>query len=525
MRNDRSALTGSALTIALIVGLVTTMLAGALLAVAAADARQSGAVAARAQAVFAAEAGVSEVLAELNRRADIDGDGIEGSIASRQAPRSLPGAGGEYYVERVEQGTSHVVTARGAVPAFDAPGSVEVTVEALLAPHIPWPGGEAAVTVGGDPDRVQFRVHGHGHHWQDHHGHHHDPGTAVIDGRPADLPAILVQAPFAYDQIMESIYRELRRDAPLVLQGSPVETYVTDRGHEATAPVVQDDSLVFDVDLLNDVRQGLIEGANDLAVGADLTLTSDRDFRDPQTWGTPEDPQVTVIDANKVDIRAPVTGSGTLIVYGDLDVRREGSLTWDGDVLIVGNGRHRTRLSTHGGAISVTGNVAVLGDGHHGDVELHLHGDHGAHPDDLGDPGRDGIENTGHIGTLDVRGSVIVLGDTAEDARADARMKIHKHSEVSIDGLVLFAGNRARLDIHNHAHEDENGGFVLNGQLAIGVEQGRRRDELRIRLDGQTQITFDQANVDRAIRGLDTLASRLLADPPTFRVAGWVERR
>jgi hypothetical protein len=116
----RAAERGSALVVSTIMIVVALGIVGALLAVIQAQTQLAGGARDGVQALYIAEAGVNDGMAEIVSGVDVDGDGL-GSLA-----RSF--AGGQYVVVATPSGTAYIMHSTGTVR------QVQRTVEAVFAP-------------------------------------------------------------------------------------------------------------------------------------------------------------------------------------------------------------------------------------------------------------------------------------------------------------------------------------------------------------------------------------------------------
>lgn len=237
------------------------------------------------------------------------------------------------------------------------------------------------------------------------------------------------------------------------------------------------------------------------------------------TWGSPTDPQVIVIEGKKlkIDHGAVVTGYGTLIIYGNLDIHH-GALNWYGDIIVMaespdgGKKGKGSKLHNHHGGLNVEGSIIMLGNGSKGKAKFDIHNT-GKHDDY----------------TTSIDGGVFMFGGAADD-KDKVEFKA-KHGNLTIDGLIAMMGSQVKIKIHPD-NKKKGGGklFNLNGGLVLVVPDdtnARRpnRQKADINLDGNVAIQYDSVKVAKALQNLlDFIESLDSFDPgPTKYVlsGGW----
>ncbi len=207
---------------------------------------------------------------------------------------------------------------------------------------------------------------------------------------------------------------------------------------------------------------------------------------DGTVWGTQENPQITVIDAKKlkIDGGAQVTGYGTLIVYGNLDIHH-GSLDFTGNIIIMGespDGKTKeAKLQNHHGTLNIDGTVILLGNGK-GKAKLHIH-------------------NTNKVddGGTNITGAVLLFSGSGNQ-KDKAEFKA-KHGNLNVDGLVAIIGDKVKVDLHPENKKKKGTQSInIQGGLIVAVpDDGNGNQKADVKLHGNVTVQYDSVKVANAL--------------------------
>lgn len=464
MRRNRES--GTALLVALTLTVIFLGFTMALLGIALSHSTDSLTSSAELKALFAAEGGLNEAIADLNR----GGTGnVTGAIDGIPFDARAVHVADRYLIDSVGTNRQYVRAVRTAVvPALPVP--VDRAAITFVGPS-----GKAAAL-----DTTITRN-----------------GNVLISGQSAQLPAVGVEDPTSYTTIMEDLIPKIASGqvSANTFRGTPEVQYTAADGSTASVPVLPLPTPEWDAEKLEALRLKLIDKVvNGLMPKASTTYRAGA-----SSFNTPTDigPGVTVIDGASLNVNSNVNGSGILIINGgSLNVTQHNQFHWDGTVFIVGKSGAGAQMVNSGGDMQVQGNVIVLGNqGSQSDLTI----------------GSDYANSN----TL-INGAVLLMAGT--NPNDGARFEVGSGG-VNMHGWVGVFGGTSQIGATN-----TQGVFNVLGSMTVGVDGAHPQDGLaEVDFDGNVHVQYNQNHLDRAIAGLLGLIQMLQLPPPTYREEGWME--
>ncbi len=498
---------GSALVLSFVIVVVLAAAAAALVSLTVVESQARSASLEGEQAVEDADAAVALKLLELNDADDA-------------TARTYEGAGRVSTIALEKRGAMLLGKARGEIGRESR--DVEVVFGRRFALPFPGAGGGGALAIYGDPDKAKLKIAGVDKDL----GDDGSAGVVVSDGHDAaglrpGIPGLAVEGD-AFDRIMSGLAKKMldEKKAKIpgtVFDGEPVvDVNVYDKKGKyegtITTSAVEVDGGQLDYPRVESLADSIIASLrSNVMPGATVIDTGSKgiDIKGGLTiWGTPFAPRVTVVTGKdlRVDGGAVVRGSGILVVTGNLNLHHA-TLEFDGPVIVFGDKDKKSddpKLHLHHGTMTINGPLLLLGDDSSKTAKLHLHND---------DKTNDGLAT--------INGPVLAIAQG--DKKTKAELKAH-HGDVEINGVVMLAGDRAKLDVG----KDKRDTFRVDGGVVVAVPPHTKdKTKADIRLDNGTAIRYDSVEVERSIRALNGLAGQIGAPEDLFtegyRVMSWRE--
>jgi len=263
------------------------------------------------------------------------------------------------------------------------------------------------------------------------------------------------------------------------------------------------------------VEENLIPNADTTITGKDAKIDTD------QTWGTPSDPEITVIDADtlKVDKGATISGAGVLIVKGRLDLH-DATFNFAGAVIVLGADKKDARIHNHHGTTTIDGPLVVIAN-EKGKASVHIHNEAGT---------------AGNQSGTTVNGAMLLLATESGKAKKnEARFHYH-HGTMRVNGFFgMFGDDRAKMHIHGKKDGDKQGSFEMNGATVIGslVDPSEPKDKGRVDVHlhgGNIKFNYDSVELAKGLASIAKLLETTNPDedvlpPASRRVVGWQDAR
>lgn len=509
---------GSALLVSVIAIFVMLGLSTAFFMIVLGEANTQHSTQAGTDAFYVAEAGLAQALMELRTGEDIDGDGTVGSAAGTFH-------GSPYAVSLTDMGDGTlqlvaVATVNGTSRA--------VEVRVTSAPPVPLPGfgAQAALAILGKlgkKGKVDLHLKKPWNETDDVEGDWTSDSTSpiAVDGTDAagvkpDLPGLGIEDSDTFNKVSQKIAEDILKgkipeDAFL---GTP-NTIVDKKGNPVSASVypLQTNPTSLNYENMNVIADQLevyldtsvIPSADVFVSGADAKISVNT------TWGTPTDPQVVVIDANKATVQpnVEVSGYGTLVVQGDLSLLNNSKFDWHGEVIIMGGTNKDAVFKNKKGHLNVDGMVLVLGTNEtKGKSKLELHND---------------IDFT-NDSTTTINGPLLVWTGNNSDKEEKAEFKA-KHGNFDINGFIGVYGDKTKLDVKiDDKKSAADGGFIVHGGIVVAVPGSDEKHKAKVHLHGDDiLIQYDSVAIENAISALLAFANQM-PDPflqESYQIVSW----
>lgn len=411
-----------------------------------------------------------------------------------------------------------------------------ISVAVAPTPAVPLPGwsADAAIAIYGDTDKkLKLKIPGHIADPDDPTETDEKDRDVLISGIDTSVNGhnvlgLGIESAEGYEKVMEKIAKKMR-DGKIpenIFQGDPVVEYIVGSKKKKEEGTVNTSvglvaSPSLDAEFFAAIAEDLADAVeSDLVPLASTVVVDDHVFSEDTTLGTPENPQVTVIEGNRVKIQdgATVSGTGTLIIHGDVEIKNDSTLKFDGDIIITGTNPGKTvreaKLKNKKGIVQVDGNVILLGTGK-GKAKLEIHNEE--------DPEDESAETY-------FNGAVFVFSGI-EETKDKAEVKIKK-GHVTMNGLLAIIGDKAKLDIKKgkkvahprkpHLVTD----FTMDGGIVVAVPDDEKGTKAEVKLDGHVTVTYNSEKLESALTSLLEFAQQFGPANPfpmKYSVVSWRE--
>lgn len=471
---------GAALIVASIVAFVVLVLMAGMVTMSFTKSRALAETVRQTNCEYVAHAALNAAFAEVLAGEDPEGDGL-GAVGTGDPVVFTDSQGnvlGEYLAIVTQQGTNNVITAVAGVPDLANPEfveSMEGVVQAqptfLLKPK---PG---AISASGPITHPSFPSMG---------------SDDLIDG--GQFPAFTLSSELAYENLMDELGFLIfaRKITGEELQGTPYSVYDHHHNGKTKLPLAVQSGVTLTAEALNDYRNSLRTAVLDLAAQADRVVTSR--INNSPTWGTENNPQVTVIEAKKIGkdrvfnkSNQTITGNGTLIIKHTIRPGKNGkkpNINWDGDVYVLGfDGDGSDLVYFYGADVNINGNFILLAsDNTEASLEMRDYGS--------------------TISNVTVNGALLTL---AEAKSHESEIEVEGDSRLTVNGIMGLYGSRIEIEASGSDTQ-----LNVNGTLAIGMAQDlngniNRGDDFEFEMRGEVQVIYDKNLVTQAVEGLSNL--------------------
>lgn len=513
-----------------------------------------------AEAMYKAQAALSHALLELNNSVDYDAYGV-GTVHKTYANAS-------YY-------TNYYTDARG-VPTILATAVVDVgdnkritkTIEAKLStmPEVNLPGFKdniGATSISGDFRRVKLQF---GKMLIDYAGDTIDPlesNNLTIDGhdqsiRNQNVPGIAIQDPDIYTRTMELIGKGIAqgRISADMFNGTPLVHYTAQNGTTFDTSVTQLSEPILSAELYDAIIDSLSKAVTENIIPKATTIISGNIVNIDQnlTLGSGPD-SITYIVANDVRINSTVTGTGTLVIQGDVSVNNAGALNWNGTVVTMPELRRKnnntspisftgsnitlvteqnnqltvtnnvdgstipplsynqsknSKFELRGGDATVSGTMIMLANADAKTVQFQLEHATGTHT------------HSDHP-RASINGSLVLLSESTKTGNAKF---VLDEGEVDINGLLSIVGRKTVLEVAPSQHAAGNTSFDVMGAVSISVPSEDQIGDVVLKFKGDTRVRFHSQYVEDAISKLLEFSNLLGSDSPfisNYSILSWRE--
>lgn len=436
--------------------------------------------------LYLARTGLNTAFAEIGSGVDTTGFGlgamglIDPIVYSDSQGRRI----GEFKSLVQPYGTGYEILVVAGVPDLANPevmNSVRGFVENAGSPFLmPYPG---AVSIGGPLRNPLLLFDG--------------PSTTIDGGEKA---AFNLSAD-GYASFMDEFGDLIASGQdPSVLSGGVTSTYEHDTVGTLTLPVTAGESTILTASDLNTYRENFRNAALSMAANADRVITTP--VHGDQTWGTAENPEITVIEAGEIQtanvfngLNQTITGHGTLIVKHTIQPSKNLNLYWTGDIYVIGfSGDGPQLFYNYGTQGTINGNLILLS------------ADDGVNEASLKLKSSSQGANS-RPSNLTVNGNLMTLAEAVSN-EAEVEVGGTMGDTLTVNGILSMYGSRIEFE----TKFDSGNNIYINGALALGMAQDldsgiARSDDFEIEMVGSLSITYDKLLVAQAARALAMLQS------------------
>ncbi|MHC4830028.1 MAG: ATP synthase subunit B family protein, partial [Planctomycetota bacterium] len=474
-----------------------------------------------------AESALNQALYEYRHAVDVDGDG-QGAVGIKNT-FALNGC--ESRVIVVPQGPNLRFVAVAALPSFADARSYR-TVTALVVPPAAGPDlvdfQAAAFTMTGDLEKAKFELK--------------TDGDVLIDGGD-DSQGFIFGSTATRDVLLAAITKDRKNDETVLqhdgdgnLIGARIDddkdkrgslTIVGSPAHMETVslpdgpvdlPIASGLQPTLHDDRLRQLQLDIAAWVETLAASTDPDfvriegkgLSGDK-IQDDLVFGSEDDPKVVLINAglddkNSYKLDGSITGHGTLVVVGRLDIedsKHDGDqipfIDWTGDVIVIGDSekKGKAELKNRGGDITVNGTLALVGNPNQDDSEVKFKSD-----DDKSHSG----------GNTTVNGALLLLA--GNDAQKKDKIEFHqKDGSLTVNGVMSILGARVKIAFNGSTDDAAiiedfwKGLYEPAGKSLEAAQQALKEalhdadlrdleDAAKLLVEGQDQLTKAQAEYD-----------------------------
>jgi len=401
---------------------------------------------------------------------------------------------GVEYFARVGDAGNGTYAIVGAARLGDSERVIEVIVKPPASDDLPGPfppsGAESHGSMGvfGDASSVEFDI-----------GNHADVSVSGLD-QSAQAKDVLGLAGDSntYQLITDEV--SAGNLDPEVFAGTPMNTLdyggtPTDGsiGEVSDARVDGDTMLDYAAAVKDTVYNDLIPAADRVISGNNVKINS------PETWGTTASPEIVVVDASTLQVRDSVSGVGTLVVLGNLDVKH-GDFDWEGDVIVLGSTQN-AGIHNVGGTMDITGTVVTIADGNKAD--FHTNGA--------------GV-------TTSVDGAMLMIGGNATAGGGLAHFHVNSSGATfNMSGMLMMMGDNTYLKLNPNTSID------IDGDIALAVQASASPD-VKVWMKGNIDIQHDSDAVDKALGLFEDFFDEYAPDvepppgPGSYDIVLWREK-
>lgn len=226
--------------------------------------------------------------------------------------------------------------------------------------------------------------------------------------------------------------------------------------------------------------------------------TPDQTISTNSTWTGGGPNELTFLTASQLKSGNVITGSGTLVIRGNLTMSGGAQINWDGDVIMVPNGGSgQGKLIVNDAQINVTGGLVLAPD-----------------PDDNKTVGL----YTNHAdAAVTVTGSLLAI----QAGTGIAEISIQKGGELKVDGLLGMLGDNIGLEVRGEpgALTNDPGRSKLNisGSTVVGVPPGGSGlQKLRFDANSDAVFEFDNTKFEAGVQLAEEGSQHSTVEPPPY---------
>lgn len=210
--------------------------------------------------------------------------------------------------------------------------------------------------------------------------------------------------------------------------------------------------------------------------------------------------QLTFLTASQLKGGAEISGSGTLVIRGDVTMTQGAKLNWDGDVIVIPSGGSGSgKLIVKDAEVNVTGGLVLVPD-----------------PDDNKTVG---IYTDHENAAVNVTGTLLAI----QAGTGSAVLSINKGGELNVNGLLGMLGDNISFEVNGAPGSlpGDPGRSKVNvsGSAVIAVPPGGSGLQ-KLRFDGasDTVFEFDNAKFESGVQTAEEGSEHSTVEPPPYNV-------
>ena len=219
------------------------------------------------------------------------------------------------------------------------------------------------------------------------------------------------------------------------------------------------------------------------------------------TWTGGGPNQLTFLTASQLKSGNIITGSGTLIIRGNLTMSGGAKLNWDGDVIVVpsSSGSGQGKLIVNDAEINVTGGLVLA--------------------PDPADNKTVGLYTNHEDAAVNVTGTLLAI----QAGTGAAEISIQKGGELKVDGLLGMLGDNIAVEVNgapgSAPGDPGRSKLSVSGSTVIAVPPGGSGlQKLRFDAASDTVFQFDNAKFEAGVQLAEEGSQHSTVEPPPYQV-------
>jgi hypothetical protein len=262
------------------------------------------------------------------------------------------------------------------------------------------------------------------------------------------------------------------------LSGGVTDTY-SHKGTQYELPIATDKDQDDWLDDIEAVYDNLVSHLNNTVIPSATTEdVSNGGLKDSLVYGSADQPVTVFLDGPHVRSKGQdIKGYGTLVV-NELVLDQGSTLAWTGNVFVIGNTKKKAKLEAKGKdtTLNITGSLVVLGEGTE-DAEIKFK-DHAV---------------------ANIDGAVFVGSGWDEKKGKKAKFAVEKDAEFNLTGMITVMGSKAEAKFKDGS--DTN----ITGTLQMAILDTKAKDELKLEFQGDLEIHKDDDAIGEGMEAMQQL--------------------
>lgn len=454
---DRVAVRERGVALVTVIGIMTLMFgaSASVIMVLSARARAMTDTMKETGAFYLAEAGIEVSKYEIGKAIDAAEDGI-GNVSTETQD-------GSYAVQAEDLGNNTWrLTSTGVY------GDRQVTIEAIVGQSVvtKWPG--AAASFVGHYGGAEFRFG--------------EDSNVLIDG--GEMPAFSVSSPEHYEIIGTDLATGIVEGnvSPESIVGTGLNTFTVD-GVDVELPIQLVENAADSLEDLAGLYDTAVSNVYNTLVPAAAVVIESGSITDAVVYGTAEAPTIVYLtESIEITSTGSITGYGTLVIDGEARLLEGSTLTWNGDIFMVGDDGKQAEINVRGGTLDVTGSLVILGAGDDDGAKVSLTVEQG--------------------GSINVDGSFLISTPFSGDGVNKAELSIDEGT-FNVQGLFTTLGAQVELVFLEASEVSLHGMWQSAAPPATDENTGL----VELTTLGRLEIVFDTEMVETGVSELQDFAT------------------